>query len=81
MSPPKRQPTNQDLMNKLESFEVRLRIVEKRWEAVDIAKEAIKEYQKDHPVNEENNSPNAKALAAVIAALALVVTALVALAR
>lgn len=77
MTPPKK-VTNADIYAKLQSFDGRLLNLEKWKHEVEFAKEVIKEYQKEHPVDEEKGSPNSNAWKAVVAALAAVTAALLA---
>lgn len=67
---PQKQPTNRDIMDKLESMEPRLVSLENWKIAVEAAKQALKDFQREHPLVEKTpDTISSKALAAVIATL------------
>jgi len=75
MTPPKRNPTNADIMQKLESMDRRIKSLEDWKIAVEAAKQALKEFKANQP----EQSISTKALVAVIAALTTLGAAVVTL--
>jgi hypothetical protein len=80
----KRQPTNADLMKEIQSMhesmgliDNRVKIVENRWLAYDIAKEAVAEYkaqEKSEGRGELTSSVNKELVKGIVAALTIIGT-------